>query len=66
LLARAAPPVPALVPTAVIVALAQRGGISVAAAREALGRVAPSVRTEVYEAAMQELREMEETEERKR
>jgi hypothetical protein len=48
------------------VALAEDGKTSVAEAKEALGKIKHSVRTEAYGAAMQELEKLEETEERKR
>jgi hypothetical protein len=40
--------------------------MSVADAREALGKIEHSVRAQAYGAAMQELEKLEETEERKR
>jgi hypothetical protein len=66
LLVGASPPVPALVPTAAIVALAEGAKMSVAEAKAALGKIEHSVRAEAYGAAMQELEKLEETEERKR
>lgn len=60
LLAVARPPVPALVPTAAIVGLAETGRLSVEAAREALERIEPYVRAGAYEAAMNELNEISE------
>lgn len=60
LLAGAKPPVPALVPTAAIVRLAETGRLSVGAAREALERIEPYVRAGAYEAAMNELNEISE------
>lgn len=55
--------VPALVPTAAVSALAASGAISPARAKEALGRIRGLVRTGAYEAAMEELREVEEARE---
>lgn len=66
LLAGASPPVPVLLPTAAIVALAEGGKTSVAEARVALGKFEPSVRADAYGAAMQELEKLEKTEERGR
>jgi hypothetical protein len=66
LLVGASPPVRTLVPTVAIVALAEGGKMSVADAREALGKIEHSVRAQAYGAAMQELEKLEETEERKR
>ena len=66
LLVGVSPPVPALVPTAAIVALAEGGEMSVAEAKAALGKIEHSVRAEAYGAAMRELEKLEEKEERKR
>ncbi len=66
LLAGVSPAVPALVPTAAIVALAEGGRMSVAEAKVALGKIEHSVRAEAYGAAMRELEKLEEKEERKR
>ncbi len=66
LLVGASPAVPALVPTAAIVTLAEGGKMSVAEGKEALGKIERSVRAEAYGAAMQELEKLEESEERKR
>lgn len=60
LLADARPPVPSLVPTAAIVGLAEAGGLSFGAAGEALEKIEPFVRSEAYEAAMNELNEIAE------
>lgn len=51
--------VPALVPTAAISALAANNAITSAGAKEALGRIRGFVRAEAYDAAMEELRGME-------
>jgi hypothetical protein len=45
----------ALVSAAAIVMLAERGALSVEGAMEALGRIQGSIRSEVYEAAMEDL-----------
>ncbi len=66
LLVGASPPIPALVPTAAIVTLAEGRKMSVAEAKEALEKLKHSVRVEAYGAALQELEKLEETEERKR
>jgi hypothetical protein len=50
----------ALVPAAAIVMLAERGALSVEGAMEALGRIVGSIRSEVYEAAMEDLAGMSE------
>lgn len=60
LLAGTSPPVPALVPTAAIVALAEGGKMPVAEAKDALARIEHSVRADAYGAAMQELEKLEE------
>lgn len=60
LLAEAEPSVPSLVPTAAIVGLAEAGGLSAGAAREALEKIKPSVRGEAYGVAMSELNEIPE------
>ena len=66
LLVGVSPSVPALVPTAAIVALAEGGEMSVAEAKAALGKIEHSVRAEAYGVAMRELEKLEEKEERKR
>lgn len=50
---------PALVPTAAIVALAEGGRVSVDEAREALAEIEPSMRRSVYAAAMEDLEAMQ-------
>ncbi len=59
LLAGADPPVPALVPAAAIVALAEGGWISIEEAREALGKLKPSIRGDACAAAMEDLETIE-------
>lgn len=59
LLRGAEPPLPALLPTAAIVALAEAGDMAVVDAREALGKIEPLLRGEAYEAAMEELKGLE-------
>ena len=59
LLAGADPPVPALVPAAAIVALAEGGWMTVEEAREALGKLKPSIRGDVHAAAMEDLETMQ-------
>ena len=59
LLADADPPVLALVPAAAIVALTEGGRMSVEEAREALGRLKPSIRADAYAAAMEDLETMQ-------
>lgn len=59
LLVRAEPPVPALVPAAAIVALAEGGRVSIDAARQALNKVEPFIRKAVYVAAMEDLETLE-------
>jgi len=59
LLASAEPPVPAMVPAAAIVALAEGGWMTVEEAREALGRLKPSIRRVAYTAAMEDLETMQ-------
>jgi predicted nucleic acid-binding protein len=49
-----------VVPAAAIVMLAGRGALSVEGAMEALGRIEGSIRSEVYEAAMEDLAGMRE------
>ncbi len=66
LLAGSEPPVPALVPTAAIVALAESGHLTVGGAREALDRIKPSVRVDAFRAAMGGLEEMDNAKEPKR
>lgn len=60
LLADAKPSIPALVPTAAIVGLAEAGRLSAGAAREAMEKIGPYVRAGAYEAAMNELNEISE------
>jgi hypothetical protein len=50
----------ALVPAAAIILLVERGAVSVEGAVEALGRIEGSIRSEVYEAAMEDLAGMRE------
>ena len=59
LLADADPPVPALVPTAAIVALAEGDRTTVDEARDALGKLKPSIRGDVHAAAMEDLETMQ-------
>jgi hypothetical protein len=59
LLADADPPVPALVPTAAIVALAEGDRMTVDEARDALGKLKPSIRGDVRAAAMEDLETMQ-------
>ncbi|HEX5847967.1 MAG TPA: hypothetical protein VFY59_02130 [Rubrobacter sp.] len=59
LLAGADPPVPALVPAAAIVALAEGGLVTIDEAREALAEIEPAIRRGAYEAAMEDLEMME-------
>lgn len=66
LLAGAEPPVPTLVPTVAVVALAEGGVLSVGQATEALTKLEPSVRADAYTAAMEEIEEMQKAEGRKR
>ncbi len=61
LLAGADPPVPALVPAAAIVALAEGDWMTVEEAREALGKLKPSIRSDVHAAAMEDLETMQRT-----
>jgi hypothetical protein len=49
-----------VVPAAAIVMLAERGALSVEGAMEALERIEGSIRSEVYEAAMEDLAGMRE------
>jgi len=62
LLSGAERPVPALVPTAAIVALAEAGRMSFEEAQEALGRMEQSVREDALEAAVEDLNAMRKTE----
>jgi len=66
LLAGSDPPVPALVPTAAVVGLAEGGHLTLGEARETLCKLRPSVREGAFGAAMEELEEMERAKERKR
>lgn len=66
LLAGSNPPVPALVPTAAIVGLAEGGHFTLSEARTALGKLESSVREDAFRAALGELEEMERAKERKR
>ena len=50
---------PALVPAAAIVALAEGGRMTVDDAREALGEIEPSIRRDAYAAAMEDLETMQ-------
>jgi hypothetical protein len=50
----------ALVPAAAIILLAERGAVPVGKAEQALGRIEGSIRSEVYEAAMEDLAGMRE------
>jgi hypothetical protein len=50
----------ALVPAAAIILLVERGALSAEGAMEALGRIEGSIRSEVYEAAMEDLAAMRE------
>jgi hypothetical protein len=59
LLAGADPPVAALVPAAAIVALAEGDWMTVEEAREALGKLKPSIRGDVHAAAMEDLETMQ-------
>jgi hypothetical protein len=59
LLASAEPPLPAMVPAAAIVALAEGGWMTVEEAREALGKLKPSIRGDAYAAAMEDLETMQ-------
>lgn len=59
LLAGLDPPVPTLVPTAAILGLVEGDRLTVEEAREALDRVKPSVRGDAFQAARDELDEME-------
>ncbi len=59
LLAGADPPVPALVPAAAIVALAEGDWMTVEEAREALGKLKPSIRSDVHAVAMEDLETMQ-------
>jgi len=59
LLAGAEPPVPAMVPAAAIVALAEGGWMTVDKAREALDKLKPWIRTDTYAAAMEDLETMQ-------
>ena len=59
LLAGADPPVPALVPDAVIVALAEGCRMTIDEAREALAAIEPSIRRDAYAAAMEDLETMQ-------
>lgn len=59
LLAGADPPVPALVPATAIVALAEGDWMTVEEAREALGKLKPSIRGEAHAAAMEDLETMQ-------
>lgn len=61
LLAAPEPPVPALVPAAVIVSLAEADRLSLEEAREALSRLEGSVRKSVLVAALEELDTLEKT-----
>ncbi|MBA2715238.1 MAG: hypothetical protein H0U55_17025 [Rubrobacteraceae bacterium] len=58
LLAGADPPVPALVPAAAIVTLAEGDWMTVEEAREALGHLEPSIRRDAHAAAMEDLETM--------
>jgi len=66
LLAGSDPPVPALVPTAAIVALTEGGHLNIGEAKEALDKIEPSVRKDAFGAARGELEEMERAKERER
>jgi hypothetical protein len=59
LLASTAPPLPALVPAAAIVALAEGGWMTVEEARESLGKLETSIRRDAYAAAMEDLETMQ-------
>ena len=59
LLGGADPPVPALVPAASMVALAEGGRMTVDEAREALSEIEPSIRRDAYAAAMEDLETMQ-------
>lgn len=59
LLASSEPPVPALVPAAAIVSLAEAGRLSLEGAREALHKLKGSVRKSVLAAALEELETLE-------
>jgi hypothetical protein len=61
LLAGADPPVPALVPAAAIVALAEGERMTVDEARDALGKLKPSIRGDVHAAAIEDLETMQRT-----
>ncbi len=61
LLAGADPPVPALVPAAAIIALAEGDWMTVEEARDALGKLKPSIRGNVHAAAMEDLETMQRT-----
>jgi hypothetical protein len=54
-LAGADPPVPALVPAAAIVALAEGDRMTVEEARNALGKLKPSIRGDAHTAAIEDL-----------
>lgn len=58
------PPVPVLVPTAAVVGLAEGGHLTLGEARTALGKLRPSVRENAFQAAIDELEEMERAKER--
>ena len=59
LLAGAEPLVPALVPAAAIIALAEGGRMTVDEVREALAEIEPSIRRDAYAAAMEDLETMQ-------
>jgi hypothetical protein len=59
LLAGADPPVPALVPAAAIVALAEGEWMTIDEARDALGKLKPLIRGEAHAAAMEDLETMQ-------
>ena len=65
-LAGSKPPVPAVVPTAAVVGLAESGHFTLSEARTALGKLESSVREDAFRVAVGELEEIERAKERKR